>query len=164
MKPRASGPRSLAASLPEAAKRTLRHHGFAEAGIVTDWPAIVGEALAAHSTPLRLGFPPGKRLEGTLHVSVSGALALELQHLEPLVLERINGYFGYRAVGHLKLVHDGRKPALPPDVTARPARDGAAPPPALPPGIEDIEDPALRQALERLGRAVQTAGERGGKG
>lgn len=164
MKPRASGPRSLAASLPEAAKRTLRHHGFAEAGIVTDWPAIVGEALAAHSTPLRLGFPRGKRLEGTLHVSVSGALALELQHLEPLVLERINGYFGYRAVGRLKLVHDGRKPPPPPAVRTPPARDGAAPPPALQPGIEDIEDPALRQALERLGRAVQTAGERGGKG
>ena len=164
MKPRASGPRSLAASLPEAAKRTLRHHGFAEAGIVTDWPAIVGEALAAHSTPLRLGFPRGKRLEGTLHVSVSGALALELQHLEPLVLARINGYFGYRAVGRLKLVHDGRKPPPPPAVRTPPARDGAAPPLAPQPGIEDIEDPALRQALERLGRAVQTAGERGGKG
>ncbi len=158
MKPRASGPRSLAAALPEAAKRTLRHHGFAEAGIVTDWPAIVGETLAAHSTPIRLGFPRGKRLEGTLHVSVSGALALELQHLEPLVLERINGYFGYRAVGRLKLVHDGRKPAPPPAVRAAPDRDEAAADAKLPPGIADIEDPGLRQALERLGRAVQAAG------
>lgn len=164
MKPRASGPRSLAASLPEAAKRTLRHHGFAESGIVTDWPAIVGETLAAHSTPIRLGFPRGKRLEGTLQVSVSGALALELQHLEPLVLERINGYFGYRAVGRLKLVHDGRKPPPPPATRAAPARDDAKADAALPPEIREIEDSALRQALERLGRAVHAAGDADRKG
>ena len=48
---------------------------------------------------------PGGR-GGTLHVRVgSGALALELQHLEPVVIERINTYFGYRAVERLKLVH-----------------------------------------------------------
>ena len=50
-----------------------------------------------------------------------GAMALELQHQTPMLLERINSYFGYRAVAQLRLVqgslrrHPQRKTAkLPP--------------------------------------------------
>ena len=103
----------------------------------------------------------GGGAEGTLHVRIdSGSLAIELQHLEPLLIERINGYFGYRAVARLKLLQgplSKRRKASPP--AAR----------ALEPGEEEelvrhlcaVDDPELRQALESLGRAV--IGRRAGK-
>ena len=97
---------SLAVTLPKVTRRTLGRHGLAEGGLVTDWAAVVGATIAERSLPLRLSFTGGERREGTLHVRVSGALALELQHLEPQVLERINGYFGYRAVARLR-IHQG---------------------------------------------------------
>ena len=151
---RHNGLRALAASLPAIAGKALGRRGFAEAGIVTDWAAIVGPAVAAQSLPLKLSFPRGQRSDGVLLVRVAGPLAIELQHLAPLVLERVNTYLGYRAVGQLKL----RQGVVPPAAPAEPEA------PALPEAAlaelhrqtDGIADEALREALEGLGRALQT--------
>src|SRR5262245_45580355 len=94
---------ALSAEVPAIAKAALGSKGYAEAGLFTHWAEIAGASLAASSLPVRLSFPRGKRDEGTLTVRCGGAAALELQHLAPSVLERINGHFGYRAVARLKI-------------------------------------------------------------
>jgi hypothetical protein len=146
---------SLAVTLPKVTRRTLGRHGLAEGGLVTDWAAVVGANIAERSLPLRLSFTGGERREGTLHVRVSGALALELQHLEPQILERINGYFGYRAVGRLR-IHQGPVPGLP--ATRRPP--AVAPTAAVDAEIGNllsgVDDPDLREALRGLGRSLRT--------
>lgn len=151
--PRTGGVRHLAALLPRLTRSALGRRGFAEGGIVADWPAIVGPELAASSLPERLVFPHGARSGGTLHVRVSGALALELQHLEPQVIERINGYFGYAAVARLKL----RQAPIPPRRVRRP--DAAPLPPAaareIDSAVAGVADPDLRAALAGLGRALR---------
>lgn len=148
--------RALGATVSKVTAPVFRRRGFAEAGILTDWPHIVGTRLAAHSSPQKLCFPEGKR-DGTLHVLVSGAWAPELQHLAPQVIERINGYFGYRAVARLAL-SQGPSPVSAGAATARPE------PPAAPPSdagqgwdeaLADIEDAELRDALERLAAALR---------
>ena len=96
------GLRSLAATLPPITSPIFKTRGFAEAGILTDWPAIVGEMLGRRTAPERIAFPRGDRRGGTLHVTCESAFAPELQHLAPQVIERINGYFGYPAVAQLK--------------------------------------------------------------
>ena len=120
---RGGGPRPLAASLGALSKRALGRRGFAEAGLITEWDAIVGPELAAASQPDRLTFPPGRRDGGTLRLTVAGPVATELQHLEPVVIERINGYFGYRAVERILLVQGPVRRATGRDkaVSARPA-------------------------------------------
>lgn len=157
---RSGRPRALAASLPKAARKSLRRHGFAEAGVVTDWPTIVGPLLSAHSAPQRLTFPRGSRLDGTLHVLVSGPFSTELQHLEPMVIERINGYFGYRAIARLRLVQ-----GVLPRPEPRRRKEPEATEPALDPvsaaELEKVEAPELRAALERLGKAMRGRGAAG---
>ena len=69
-----------------------RRRGLAEAGVLTDWPSIVGEALAARCQPVKLT-GSGRGHGGILHVHVAGSAALELQHSEPQLLERINSLF-----------------------------------------------------------------------
>ena len=100
-----------------------------------------------------MAFPAGSRTQGTLHLRVaSGAFALQLQHLEPLVIERINGHFGYAAVARLALaqgpvpVRAARRQQNP---TAEPAAD-----PVLATMLETIDDPGLREALTGLGRRL----------
>lgn len=152
--PRKGGVRHLAGLLPRLTKAALGKRGFAEGGIVADWPDIVGPELAAVSLPERLAFPKGARRDGILHVRVAGALALELQHLEPVVIERINGYFGYRAVAHIRIRQGpiprprarGTPAAVPLDPAAARAVDSA---------VADIADPQLRAALAGLGRALR---------
>ena len=145
---------AIAAALPGICGRALRRRGFVETGVVTEWPVIVGEALAAETAPHRLVFARGSHSGGTLHVRVSGAFATELQHLAPLVIDRINGYFGFGAVARLTLTQGpvparrragGRRPEPPTDAAA----DAV-----LAARLEGIDDPALRDALEGLGRAI----------
>ena len=162
MKARRGGPRSLATMLPDVAKRTLRRRGLAEVSIIADWPSIVGPVLAAASSPRQLTYPRGKRAGGTLHITVAGSIATELQHLEPLVLERINGYFGYRAVERLRFVHGPLPDST--NVQAKPRQHdttGATGP--MVPQLERVQDDDLRRALERLGRAVFAASRSAGR-
>lgn len=146
--------RPMAALLPRVMKQAVGRRGFGEGTILTDWPAIVGEAIAAVSAPERLSFPPGTRRDAVLHVRVAGPLALELQHLEPQIIERINMHFGYPAVARLRILQGPlpRRPAAP--AAAAPAPLNAAQEAQLAESLAAIDDTALREALEGLGRAV----------
>jgi hypothetical protein len=154
-----SGPRALAEFSQRLTKKPLGKRGFTEQSLITDWPQIVGEAQALGSLPVKISFPSGERAAGTLHVRVvSGGLAMEFNHREPLILQRINGYFGYGAVAHLKITQG--------PVPKRAGRHTVQPPPSLS-GAEEsalqvtlaaIDDPELREAFARLGRNLAGRG------
>jgi hypothetical protein len=149
---RGGGLRRLPELLGKVLDPASRRRGLAEARVLTDWPSIVGEALAARCQPVKL--TGDSRHGGILHVHVAGSAALELQHSEPQLLERINGYFGYAAVARLRLI---RAPlALP-----RRAEPAAAPPlePAaraeIEAAVQPVADDALRAALSGLGATLK---------
>ena len=100
---RGKGPRALGALLPKIAAPAVRRRGFTAVEIVTRWDEIVGSALAADCSPERISFPQGARMDGTLHILASGSMALELQHLEPVLVERLNNFCGYRAVARIAI-------------------------------------------------------------
>jgi hypothetical protein len=147
------GARPVAAALPRLAGPVLGKRGLGEAQLLKEWASIVGADLAEHAMPTKLSFPHGERRDGTLRLRVAPGIAPELQHREPQILERINAFFGYRAVARLALVQgpplrapEKRPPAPRPLAPAESA--------ALEQRLAGIADPALRDALERLGRAV----------
>ena len=150
---RRGGPRALATMLPKIARPAFGKRGFVEAGVLTDWPVIVGPVLAAETRPMKLTFPRGARSDGTLHIRVTSAFSTELQHLSPLVMERINRYFGYSAVARLTL---SQGPVI------RPSRKKREPLPDPDPEalkrletrVAVIEDEELRAALAGLGRNI----------
>ena len=151
--PRWGFARPAAAALPRLAGPLLGRRGLGEARLLKDWASIIGADLAEHATPTKLSFPRGERRDGTLKLRVSPGVATELQHREPQILERINAFFGYRAVARLSLVQgpplrgaDRRPPPPRPLAAAESA--------ALEKRLAGVVDPALRGALERLGRAV----------
>ncbi len=149
-------PRAIGALTAKLVAKPLGKRGFAAASLVAGWPAIVGETLASGTLPLRVAFARGARTQGVLHLRVaSGALALQLQHLEPLILERVNVHFGHAAVSRLALTQG--------PVPRRAVRRPAAPPPeapldaALAQRIEAVPDAELRDALAGLGRLLAGA-------
>ncbi|CAA0113168.1 Uncharacterised protein [Starkeya nomas] len=150
-------PRPLADLIETTIAESCRQRGLASVEIVTRWADIVGEALAARAVPIRLAWPsrPESQDPGVLHVRVEGGFAIELQHDAPVVIERVNRYFGWRCIGRLAL-RQGPVPRPPvrrvfvePDAAARGeieqrmARQAGA-----------FEDPALAAALARLGALV----------
>jgi hypothetical protein len=104
--------------------------------------------------PERIAFPPGMRNGGTLHLRVgNGVAATTLQHLKPVLIERINGYFGYAAVVRLRLIQRPLppRPAAPrPRVRALRGDEEAR----LKTCLESVPDGDLREALDALGRAI----------
>lgn len=76
---------------------------FVEADIMLNWVDIAGEELASFCSPLKVRFNP-KDCQRTLFVEVpAGGFALEMQHREGYILEKINAYFGYKAVHRLNV-------------------------------------------------------------
>ena len=131
--------------------------GFVHGALITDWPAIVGSAMALHTLPLGIRFPKGERVDGVLEIKVAAsAFSTQLQHLAPLVVERVNGYFGWRAVDRLKLRH-GPLPKLDRPQSRQPT---VAAPAARQAVLERVEDPELRAVLERLGSHLVSAPNR----
>ncbi len=141
----------------------FRKQGFAVREVLLRWPAIVGGDMAAQSCPEKLVFPPGDGAGGILHVRTSGPLALEIQHLEPLIIERINTYYGFAAVARLRL-KQGPVPA--PEIRARtPERElTAGEIAALDDLLAGVSDPELKASLGKLGRHLVAAGPEGGAG
>jgi hypothetical protein len=85
---------------------TFARQGFASTEIVTRWAEIAGAEIAQHSEPLKIQWPRGEKETGglaTLVLRVEGPTAIEIQHLSGVILERVNRFFGWQAVGRLAL-------------------------------------------------------------
>ena len=148
-------PRALAATLPKVTRPVLQKHGGAHAALIGEWANIVGPALAEVSLPEKLS-AASNRSGGSLTVRVAGAAATELQHMAPQIIERINTFLGFAAVARLKLVQaplPGRQPVR--RAPTRPVTPATRA--AVASRTAEIEDPALRDVLTRLGEAIAAA-------
>ncbi len=149
-----SRPKTVGETITRLTRRMFARRGLADGAIVRDWRVIAGEALAARSEPQRIIYPGNAAGGGTLHLRVSdGAMATEIQHLEPILLERINTYFGFSAIAGLKII---QAPPMKSPAAAKPAPRPlkAAEELALHRRLEDVDDPQLHDALNGLGRAL----------
>lgn len=154
-KPARTYPRPLADLIPRCLGETFARQGFASADIVTHWPDIVGSEIAAHAEPVRLKWPRGGEDESspaTLVLRVEGPAAIEIQHLSAVILERVNRFFGWRAVDRIALKQAPlARRAEPRHVPPPSANEIAQASAALP----DIADDGLRAALARLGASIK---------
>lgn len=136
------GSRPLGALLPTLTRPAFRKRSPAGALLMADWATVVGPQLAAVTTPRRL-------TAGTLTLACIGPVAMELTHLAPQLIGRINAQLGRVAVERLRFVQQAG--------AAPPPRRAAAPV-ALPAPVEAavaaIPGEELRAALAKLGRGV----------
>ena len=91
------------------ANRMVGKKAFAEADIIANWKEIVGEETASYSRPIKIDFKKGERTEGTLFVETyGGAFAVELQSKSKFLIEKVNVFFGYQAVKHIRIVQNSK--------------------------------------------------------
>ena len=142
-----NGPGGIAALVSRIARPAFAKSSPGTAQMVEAWPSIVGPALAVVTTPRRL-------TQGTLTITCSGPVAMELQHLSNELLGRINQYLGRQSVHRLRFLQTQTqaprgtlKPRPAPSKAAAAATEAA---------IADLPDGPLKDALALLGRAVLT--------
>jgi len=138
------------------ARPSLERYGFAYAELLRNWAAIAPDA-ARFARPESLHFPrragKGKGMGAHLRLRVQPGRALEMQHMQGEIIERINAYFGYGAVEKLTFLQapleDAERPHEPPP----PAPDPAARERLLR-RARKIADADLRESLARLAEGV----------
>ena len=130
--------------------------GFAARELVTRWAEIAGPEISAHSEPVKIQWP--RPVEGqpqepaTLVLRVEGPTALEIQHASDAILERVNRFFGWSAVGRLALRQAPLSRRNPPTASRAPDPKSVA---KVAETLSSVEDEELRAALARLGASIK---------
>ena len=152
-RPRGRGAAAIGDLTPQVGRTAFRRFGFVQSSIVTRWPEIVGERHAQVTSPEAIRFPPGERAEGILQLVVMPAHAPLISHVIPEIIERVNRFFGYKAVARVKIRQGavqpssaGEKPKAPPSLKPIPMELGDS--------LRDVGDPELRAVLEGLARSM----------
>ena len=152
-RPRGGTPKPIGELMPHIGRTAFRRFGFVQSNVVTRWPEIVGPTHAKVCSPEAIRFPPGEKSEGILQLVVVPAHAPLIQQVIPEIMERVNRFFGYKAVARVKIRQGAVKPTH--------AKAPAKAPPSLKPipmelgdSLRDIGDPELRTVLESLARSL----------
>jgi hypothetical protein len=143
-------------------QKSFEKYGFSAATLLTDWRAIVGDDLATYTAPERLKWPRGVEAYGgvadggggrpgaTLVLRVDSVRALDVSYKSRQVIERINAYFGYRAVAELRFIQAPVAELLPQSAPSVPKSMISASP-----AVEAVPDEALREALARMEATIE---------
>ncbi|MEQ1705710.1 MAG: DUF721 domain-containing protein [Rickettsiales bacterium] len=143
-------PKTLSQCIEPITRPVFKKQGLAGTKIVSEWESIVGKKLADHCIAEKLSFPANKKTDGTLSIAVENGFATELQHLQPVIIDRIAIYFGYKAVTRIAITHSYtvelkkespviRQNTLPAECCEI---------------VEEIEDSELRAALTNIAKTL----------
>jgi hypothetical protein len=155
-KPRPISAKPLSVLLSDVFADVYAKQGFAARELVTRWAEIAGPEVAIHSEPLKIQWP--RPVEGqpqepaTLVLRVEGPAALEIQHASDIILQRVNRFFGWSAVGRLAL---RQAPLSRRDRPPAPRAPDAKSVAKVAESLSAVEDEELRAALARLGASIK---------
>ncbi|TPM35030.1 DUF721 domain-containing protein [Mesorhizobium sp. B2-3-4] len=136
----------------------LRKRAGISIGLVQSWEEIAGPRLANHSRPEKIQWP--RRLHeddpfepAVLVIACEGMAALHLQHETGEIINRVNAFLGFTAIGRIRIV---QKPVTSGKARPKPVLRALseAEKAKLSNTVGLIEDDGLRASLERLGATI----------
>lgn len=141
-------------------RKTGEQRGFAVTRLLTHWPEIAGEEIAAISRPVEVSY--GRQGFGaTLSLLTTGANAPLLEMQKEKLREKVNATYGYNAIARIRVTQTHATGFAEGKVSFQhraPKPDTTPPDPALVRAAQeaahDVEDESLRHALETLARNV----------
>jgi len=153
------------------AEKAYARHGAVWAGLLVDWPGIIGSPLCDICVLEKISWPrhgnePAKdqagaarassrhqKIGGTLVLKVAYGRALEIQHTIPQIIDRINAYYGYSAIAQIRIIQGKvEKPKISPKRILSPLDPVKAG--QLDSQMSDIKDDSLKTALRHLAKGV----------
>ena len=103
-------PQSIGDTVKKISRTFSSKFGRIEFIIRSNWPEIAGSYFDEYTEPKNISKLPDFENElgetiykNYLNVSVAPAAALEFQHFKNTILEKINSYFGYKAIFDLRI-------------------------------------------------------------
>jgi hypothetical protein len=158
--------KTVGSFVPGLTRKAFEKYGFSTASLITDWEKIAGSKFAAFTAPQRLKWPqlPGSRDAAsddassrpgaTLLIKVDPAHALQTEDASRQIIDRINAYFGYRAVAEIRLIQAPSTQAS--TAEQRPQRGARAVVRPVPADLDAIPDKGLSAALARMHAGISS--------
>ena len=134
--------------------------GFAVSRVLTGWPEIVGDDIAAIARPVNVSYGRGG-FGATLTVLTTGAQAPMLEMQKEQLRTKVNAVYGYNAIARVRITQTAASGFAEGKVAfghQKPTIDTAPPDPALrqkaAEATKPVSDDGLRDALARLGENI----------
>ena len=96
------GLRPFSSSIPKTLKKHLRKGGYNYSNIVDNWTNMASKKISDASYPVTVKM--GKEMrDGTLVLNVIHGKEMEVEYAKKEIIDKINSFFGYNCIGHIKL-------------------------------------------------------------
>jgi len=148
---------SLGSIFMPIVKDAISSEDLISTDIMCKWRDIVGLEIACFCYPLKAKYNPKNNMR-TLYVEVPiGGYAIEIQHKESYILNKINAYFGYQAIHKINISQNANlQPVLVSSVLNETkevelSEDDMRSLLAL---TEEIKDEKLRENLIKIGKKI----------
>ena len=100
-----SGAQTLSNFLPDEVKKILKKRGFAELELLKNWGNIVPKKYISLIYPIKI--KANSQKEGArLVLKVDPSIAFAVEHEKEKIIQKINSFFGYRAIVKLELIQE----------------------------------------------------------
>lgn len=89
--------------MPKLAKNAMGKIGVDFGNLIIAWPDVMGADFANKCSIEKVDFKKDERGNATITLAVQTYFATECQYQIPYLIDKINSYMGYQAVGSIKL-------------------------------------------------------------
>ncbi len=89
--------------MPKLAKNAMGKIGVDFGNLIIAWPNVMGTDFASKCSIEKIDFKKDERGNATVTLAVQTYFATECQYQIPYLIDKINSYMGYQAVGSIKL-------------------------------------------------------------
>jgi hypothetical protein len=141
-------------------KPLSRKFGAGVNAISENWQEIAGPRFAKFSRPVKI---TGGRDGRTLYIQAPGAAAALIMASSGQIIDRLNTFLGYGHISRIKVIQGPANPNAKSSLPANSAPRGLTPSEdrSLHSALSSVKDPALKEALEKLGRKALTRDDKG---
>ena len=146
--------KTIGTNVTKIVKPLISKRGFGNSEIINNWVNIVGDKLAQNITPQKISYNRNSDVDGVLLLRVnSSSVALEIQYIEKQIVNKINTYFGFSAIGRIKIIQ-GPIPTPEKKIVDKIKTVANTDKIELERKLNSVKDPDLRVALAALGTAI----------
>jgi len=96
------GLRQFSNTLPRGVRGILKKNGYNYSEIIKKWNILVGKNIADYASPRSIKMKRGNSM-GTLVLGVKRGNEINIEYSKEQIINKINGYFGYRLIAEIKL-------------------------------------------------------------
>ena len=96
------GLRSFGNTLPRAVKGILKKNGYNYSEIINKWNFLVGKDISNYCYPKSVKMSQANK-NGTLILFVERGNEINIEYSKKEIINKINGYFGYKLINELRL-------------------------------------------------------------